>query len=79
MSAYIPPSPEEVRALLKVLELSRGQAGRLANVSGGRVGKWCVSSDASMPYSVLFTVIARQLQLMVSPVNWRQELIERSC
>lgn len=74
MSEYDPPSPDELRELLQVLELSRGRAGKLADVTGNRVGKWCSAGGGSVPFSVLFTVIARHQHLQVSPSLWRDEL-----
>ena len=72
MSDYVPPSPEELKALLQVMALSRGQAGKLADVSGNKVGKWC--SGGAIPYSVLFTIIAKAADIQVSQVDWRSEL-----
>lgn len=72
MSEYIPPSPEELRSLLQDMELSRGEAGKLADVSGNKVGKWC--SGGAMPYSVLFTIVAKKYDLNISMADWREEL-----
>ena len=72
MSEYIPPSPEELRSLLQKMGLSRGEAGKLADVSGNKIGKWC--SGGVIPYSVLFTIIARHSKVQISEAGWREEL-----
>lgn len=74
MSDYDPPSPDEFRELLQDLELSRGQAGKLADVTGNRVGKWCGTSGGTVPFSVLFTIVARQRNIRLTPHLWRDEL-----
>ncbi len=74
MSDYIPPSSNELRELLQMIKLSRGQAGKLADVTGNRIGKWCSPNGGAIPYSVLFTVLARGCGLQVSPALWRDEL-----
>mgnify|MGYP000454027810 CR=1 FL=1 len=72
MSDYVPPSPEELRLLLQDLGLSRSQAGKLADVTGNKVGKWC--SGGAIPYSVLFTIVTKSLDIKVSATGWRDEL-----
>lgn len=73
MSDYIPPSPDALREILHTLGLSRSQAGKLADVTGNRVGKWC-SNGGAIPYSVLFTIFAKRCNLHVSPMDWRDEI-----
>lgn len=73
MSEYDPPSPAELRAILQALGLSRSQAGKLADVTGNRIGKWC-SAGAAMPYSVLFTIVSKHCNLPLSTANWRSEI-----
>lgn len=73
MSVYDPPNPEELREILQTLGLSRSQAGRLADVTGNRIGKWC-STGAAMPYSVLFTIVAKHCNLQLSEADWRSEI-----
>lgn len=72
MSNYVPPTPEELRALLQNLGLSRSEAGKLADVSGNKIGKWC--SGGAIPYSVLFTIIAKSSDVQVTQADWRNEL-----
>ena len=72
MSDYVPPSPEELRLLLQDLGLSRSQAGKLADVTGNKVGKWC--SGGAIPYSVLYTIFSKSLNIQVSAAGWRDEL-----
>jgi hypothetical protein len=74
MSDYDPPSPDEFRQLLQTLALSRGQAGKLADVTGNRVGKWCSAGGGTVPFSVLFTIVSRHLNIRISPLLWRDEL-----
>lgn len=76
MSDYDPPSPDEFRQLLQDLELSRGQAGKLADVTGNRIGKWCSAGGGAVPFSVLFTIVARQRNIQLSPHLWRDELMK---
>lgn len=73
MSVYDPPNPEELREILQTLGLSRSQAGKLADVTGNRIGKWC-SAGAAMPYSVLFTIVAKHCNLQLSEADWRSEI-----
>ena len=73
MTDYVPPTPEELRALLQAVGLSRSQAGKLADVTGNSVGKWC-SSGGAIPYSVLFTIVAKSCNLQVSSIDWRGEI-----
>ena len=72
MSEYVPPSPEELRLLLQDLGLSRSEAGKLADVTGNKIGKWC--SGGAIPYSVLFTIIAKSNGIKISADSWRNEL-----
>ncbi|RVU81549.1 hypothetical protein EOL70_26275 [Leucothrix sargassi] len=72
MSDYVPPTPEELRALLQALGLSRSEAGKLADVTGNKIGKWC--SGGAIPYSVLFTIIAKHNGILLSAGSWRNEL-----
>lgn len=55
-----PPTGAEVRALLKVAQLTSSTAGRLVGVPGGKVRKWA-GDDGSMPYAVwrLLLIYAR--------------------
>lgn len=71
---YRPPTPDELKNLIHVqLGFSRSEAGELADVSGGNIGKWS-AGKGQIPYSVLCTIIARATGKIVSPENWREEI-----
>jgi predicted transcriptional regulator len=72
MSDYISPSPEELKSLLYEIGLSRSETGKLADVTGNKIGKWC-SGDV-MPYSVLFTIVAKSYKINISQKSWREEI-----
>lgn len=76
MSDYDPPSPDEFRELLQTLALSRGQAGKLAGVTGNRIGKWCSPGGGTVPFSVLYTIVSRGQNIGISPSLWRDELAD---
>ena len=70
---YKPPTPKELRDILAQLNLSRSQAGKLADVSGDKIGKWA-AGKGQMPFSVLHTIINKSLAIDVSQGNWREEI-----
>ena len=70
---YKPPTTQELRDLLARLNLSRSQAGKLADVTGDKIGKWC-AGKGQMPFSVLHTIINKSLAIDVSQGNWREEI-----
>lgn len=74
---YIAPSPDEIKSLIhQRFELSRSEAGSLADVSGGAVGKWTAGKGV-MPYSVLAVIVFKQTGVMVSLDDWRNEITDK--
>ncbi len=71
--SYQPPTPHELRNLLTQLNLSRSEAGKLADVSGDKIGKWC-AGKGQMPFSVLHTIINKSIGENVSQSEWRSEI-----
>ena len=72
-SDYNPPTPDEVRRLLKVLELTGAEAGALLDVNSRQIRRY-TSGDSIMAYTVLYTLLARTRRADVTPANWRSEL-----
>ena len=70
---YRAPSSEEVRDLLKRLELTGVQASALVDVKSRQIRRY-TGGDAVMPYAVLYTLLSKTKQVSVSPDNWRSEL-----
>lgn len=72
-SRYSPPTPEEVRDLLKRLALTGAEAGALVDVKGRQIRRY-TGGDAVMPYAVLYTLLHKTKQASISPDHWRSEL-----
>lgn len=72
-SRYNPPTPEEVRDLLKRLGLTGAEAGALVDVKGRQIRRY-TGGDAVMPYAVLYTLLHKTQQASISPDHWRSEL-----
>jgi hypothetical protein len=72
-SDYAPPTPDEVRDLLKRLGLTGAEAGALVDVKGRQIRRY-TGGDAVMPYAVLYTLLHKATQASISPKNWRAEL-----
>ena len=70
---YNPPTSDEVRRLLKVLELTGAEAGALLDVNSRQIRRY-TSGDSIMTYTVLYTLLARTRRADVTPANWRSEL-----
>ncbi|WP_298613435.1 hypothetical protein [uncultured Thiothrix sp.] len=80
-SNYKPPSPQELEYLLfKVIvpalniEESKGsKLAALADIDRKKIGQW-VSGNGQIPYSVLYTIVNKALDIKISCENWRAEV-----
>ena len=70
---YNPPTSDEVRRLLKALELTGAEAGALLDVNSRQIRRY-TSGDSIMTYTVLYTLLGRTRRADVTPANWRSEL-----
>lgn len=71
---YQPPSPSEFKTLIhERLGLTRSQAGKLADVSGNKIGQWS-AGKGQVPFSVLATIINQSMGVTISQENWRSEI-----
>lgn len=75
MTAYVPPTPAEMRAILAALRLTGGQAAALMGLSDGRqVRKYTGGEQPRViPFSGLYTLIHRATGRSVSPECWRED------
>ena len=78
MTAYVPPTPVEVRTLLSALRLTGGQAAALMGLSDGRqVRKYTGGEQPRViPFSGLYTLIHRANGRAISPEKWRDEIAD---
>ena len=77
--SYKAPTFTEARQILKALELTGGKVAEQCGMKNSRQVRKYTSegaANADMPYSVLFTLIAKNIGRFVSIENWRDELIE---
>jgi len=70
---YIPPTPDEIRALLSKWELSGAKAGAQVDINGRQVRKY-TGGQAKVPYPVLFTLFAKNDGVFISKLDWRENL-----
>jgi len=76
---YIAPTFIEARQILKALELTGSQVANMCGMKNSRQVRKYTSegaANADMPYSVLFTLIAKNIGRFVTIEKWRDELIE---
>lgn len=78
--SYKAPTHTESRQILKALELTGGKVAEQCGMKNSRqVRKYTSeSSEHDMPYSVLFTLIAKNVGRFVSIDGWRDDLIEEN-
>ena len=77
--SYKAPTFIEARQILKALELTGGKVAEQCGMKNSRqVRKYTSEGEANtdMPYSVLFTLVAKNIGRFVTIENWRKELIE---
>jgi len=76
--SYQAPAFIEARQILKALELTGGKVAEQCGMKNSRqVRKYTSEGDSNdMPYSVLFTLVAKNIGRFVTIDNWRKELIE---
>lgn len=75
-AAYVPPTPEEVRALLAALNLTGGQAADLCGLSGDRAIRKYTGGTAprTMAFATLYTLISRARGIAITPAGWRGQV-----
>ena len=71
--AYRPPTGEEIRALLRVWNLTGAAAGDMVGVGARQMGRY-TGDEQDLPYAVLFALAAKVEGTHVSPWGWRAEL-----
>lgn len=78
MTAYVPPTPAEMRAILAALRLTGGKAAALMGLSDGRqVRKYTGGEQPRViPFSGLYTLIHRANGRPISPEKWRNEIAD---
>lgn len=80
-STYKPPTPEELEHLLfkvvapalNIQESKGSQLAALADIDRKKIGQW-VSGNGQIPYSVLYTIVNKALDIKISCENWRAEV-----
>jgi hypothetical protein len=70
---YIPPTPTEIRALLRAWGLTGKACGDLADVNPRTVRKW-TGGERTMPYTALYTIANRKAGMRPKPNCWRLDL-----
>lgn len=73
MHEYQPPTPEELRAIMRSLDLTGAGAGTLVGVDSRTVRRW-LGGDRRMPYQALFTLLNRSHGISITPEHWREEI-----
>lgn len=73
LNEYIPPTPEELRAILGSLGLTGAKAAELVNVDSRTIRRW-TGGDRKIPYQALFTLLLRSRNIYVTPDQWRVEI-----
>lgn len=71
--SYDPPTPAEVRAMLRALELTGTDAAALVGLSDGRqIRKYTGGTDPRrMAFATLYTLLHRARSIVISPGGWR--------
>ncbi|TXH71292.1 MAG: hypothetical protein E6Q83_03560 [Thiothrix sp.] len=80
-SSYIAPTPEELEYILfkqivpalGIQESKGASLSALADIDRKKIGQWC-SGNGQIPYSVLYTIIHKGLNIKITCDNWRQEI-----
>ena len=70
---YHPPTGKEVKALLAALELTHTEAAELLCVHPRSVEKW-MYGERPMPFTALYTLVGRAVDIGRSPGDWRRYL-----
>jgi hypothetical protein len=70
-SKYKHPAPDEVRAILRRLELTQRAAAELLCLDPRTIRRY-VSGDTVMQFPVVFTLICRVSGIKLEPGDWRQ-------
>ena len=78
---YTPPTPIEIRLILKALEITGSKAAEQTGLKNSRAFRRLTTEGESsrpMLYSVLFTLIAKNTGRFISVEKWRDELVEEN-
>jgi hypothetical protein len=75
---YVPPTADEVRAILASLDLTQTEAGSLVHAGRdpGRGARRWATGERAMQYPTLYTLAHRAGGRTCSPDTWRQDLAD---
>ena len=79
MISYHAPTPIEVRDIMKALDLSGAKAAEQTGMKKSRIFRNYTAEGAAhapMPYSVLFTLIAKNVGRFIPVDGWREVLYQ---
>jgi hypothetical protein len=76
---YTPPSAKELRSILKEMNLTITSACKLSGITQRTMQRYMANSGhiTSMPYPILFTLLARAGWGMVHPDTWRHQVAHK--
>lgn len=70
-SKYVPPTPNELRAILKALNLTGAATGKLLDVSDRTVRRW-TSGERELSFASLYTLLHRTIGRSIG-IEWRSD------
>ncbi|MEM7047009.1 MAG: hypothetical protein AAF442_05090 [Pseudomonadota bacterium] len=71
---YTPPTPQEMREILKALGLTgAATADLLDKASGRQVRRW-TGGHSKMAYTDLYTLIHKTTGVAITKADWREEI-----
>ena len=76
--SYTPPSPSETRQIISAFSLSGSKVAEQTGMKNSRkVREFQSDKEGSqdMPYSILFTLVAKNIGLFVTVDGWRDQLV----
>ncbi len=79
--SYRAPTFIEARQILKALELTGSQVANMCGMKNSRQVRKYTSQgleNNDIPYSVLFTIVAKNIGVFIGVDNWRDQLVENN-
>jgi len=76
---YTAPTAIEVRTILKAFDLSGSEAAKQAGMKNSRTFRKYTADGAAnleMPYTVLFTLVAKNLGIFITVDKWKESLVD---
>lgn len=70
---YTPPTPEELRALFRAWQLTRGEAAKVLGCNPKTVSRW-TGGQYAMNYATLYALAHIATGIAISQCGWRDEL-----